>query len=99
MIAKAGRITRSSWPGMENGERCWAMTGKDPDLFNAMEKEEFIGKKGRVSPGGDFTEHHEILIGSGQKRVPPERVAFCFLNGITLTGVGNSDRCRHSSLC
>jgi acetyl-CoA C-acetyltransferase len=38
---------------LENGERCWAMTGKDPDLFNAMEKEEFIGKKGRVLPGGD----------------------------------------------
>jgi hypothetical protein len=29
------------------------MTGKDPDLFEAMEKEEFIGKKGRVMPGGD----------------------------------------------
>ena len=38
---------------LENGERCWAMTGKDPDLFEAMEKEEFIGKKGRVMPGGD----------------------------------------------
>ena len=38
---------------LENGERCWAMTEKDPDLFAAMEKEEFVGKKGRVSPGGD----------------------------------------------
>ena len=38
---------------MENGERCWAMTGKDHDLFKAMEEEEFIGKKGRVTPGGD----------------------------------------------
>jgi acetyl-CoA C-acetyltransferase len=36
-----------------NGERCWAMTGKDPDLFRAMEKEEFVGKKGRVTPGDD----------------------------------------------
>jgi acetyl-CoA C-acetyltransferase len=38
---------------LENGERCWAMAGKDPDLFKAMEKEEFIGKKERVTPGGD----------------------------------------------
>jgi acetyl-CoA C-acetyltransferase len=38
---------------LENGERCWAMTGKDQDLFKAMEKEEFVGKKGRVTPGGD----------------------------------------------
>jgi acetyl-CoA C-acetyltransferase len=38
---------------LENGERCWAMTEKDPDLFAAMEKEEFVGKKGRVTPGGD----------------------------------------------
>jgi hypothetical protein len=29
------------------------MIGKDLDLFKAMEKEEFIGKKGRVMPGGD----------------------------------------------
>lgn len=36
---------------MENDERCWAMTRKDSDLFTAMEKEEFIGKKGRVTPG------------------------------------------------
>jgi len=38
---------------LENGERCWAMTAKDPDLFAGMEKEEFVGKKGRVSSGGD----------------------------------------------
>jgi acetyl-CoA C-acetyltransferase len=38
---------------LENGERCWAMTDKDQDLFKAMEKEEFVGKKGRVTPGGD----------------------------------------------
>ena len=38
---------------LENGERCWAMTDKDHDLFKAMEKEEFVGKKGRVTPGGD----------------------------------------------
>jgi acetyl-CoA C-acetyltransferase len=38
---------------LENGERCWAMTGKNPDFFAAMEKEEFVGKKGRVTPGGD----------------------------------------------
>jgi acetyl-CoA C-acetyltransferase len=36
---------------LENGERCWAMTVRDPDLFRAMEKEEFVGKKGRVVPG------------------------------------------------
>ena len=39
---------------LENGERCWATTEKDPDLFAAMEKEEFVGKKGRVTPGGDI---------------------------------------------
>jgi len=38
---------------LENGERCWAMTEKDSDLFDTMEKEEFVGKKGRVRPGGD----------------------------------------------
>jgi len=36
---------------LQNGERSWAMTGKDPDLFRAMEKEEFVGKTGRVTPG------------------------------------------------
>ncbi|MCU0582703.1 MAG: acetyl-CoA acetyltransferase [Syntrophales bacterium] len=36
---------------LESGERCWAMTEKDPDLFRAMEEEEFVGKKGRMTPG------------------------------------------------
>ena len=36
---------------LESGKRCWAMTEKDPDLFRAMEKEEFVGKKGRMTPG------------------------------------------------
>jgi uncharacterized OB-fold protein len=36
---------------LENGERCWAMTERDPDLFRAMEEEEFVRKRGRVTPG------------------------------------------------
>jgi len=37
----------------ENGERCWAQTERDADLFHTMETEEFIGRKGYVRPGGD----------------------------------------------
>jgi acetyl-CoA C-acetyltransferase len=35
----------------ENGKRCWAQTEKDGDLFGAMEREEFIGKKGTIIAG------------------------------------------------
>jgi acetyl-CoA C-acetyltransferase len=34
-----------------NGKRCWAQTEKDGDLFSAMEREEFIGKEGTITPG------------------------------------------------
>jgi hypothetical protein len=37
---------------LEKGERCWAMTEKDTDLFRAMEQEEFVGRKGKITPGG-----------------------------------------------
>jgi acetyl-CoA C-acetyltransferase len=36
---------------LENGQRCFAQTAKDADLFQAMETEEFVGKKGVIRPG------------------------------------------------
>lgn len=36
---------------VENGQRCWAMTDRDPDLFRAMEEEEFVGRTGCVTTG------------------------------------------------
>ena len=36
---------------LEGGERCWALAPNDRDLFRCMETEEFIGRKGVVTPG------------------------------------------------
>jgi acetyl-CoA C-acetyltransferase len=38
---------------LENEMRCWAHTEKDPELLKLMEAEEFIGKKGEITPGGE----------------------------------------------
>ncbi|MDY6833293.1 MAG: acetyl-CoA acetyltransferase [Chloroflexota bacterium] len=38
---------------LQDGRRCWANTEKDMALFVAMESEEFIGKPGFVSYGGN----------------------------------------------
>ena len=36
---------------LDNGKRCWAQTEKDEGLFSAMEREEFVGKEGTITPG------------------------------------------------
>jgi acetyl-CoA C-acetyltransferase len=36
---------------LDNGKRCWAQTQKDEDFFSAMEREEFIGRKGAITAG------------------------------------------------
>jgi acetyl-CoA C-acetyltransferase len=36
---------------LENGDRCMGMVRNDQDLLKAMEKEEFIGRNGTISPG------------------------------------------------
>ena len=36
---------------LEKGQRCFAQSAKDADLFQAMETEVFVGKKGVIRPG------------------------------------------------
>jgi len=38
---------------LENGQRCFAQTDEDRDLLIAMEREEFVGKKGFIRKGID----------------------------------------------
>jgi acetyl-CoA C-acetyltransferase len=38
---------------LENGQRCFAQTDEDRDLLMAMEREEFVGKKGFICKGID----------------------------------------------
>jgi acetyl-CoA C-acetyltransferase len=38
---------------LENGQRCFARSDKDPDLLRAMETEEFVEKKGLILRGDD----------------------------------------------
>ena len=47
---------------LEDGRRCWANTEKDVDLMEAMEKDEFIGRTGRISHNGGWAQYHPVLI-------------------------------------
>jgi acetyl-CoA C-acetyltransferase len=38
---------------LDAGERCFATMQNDPSLIAAMESEEFIGRKGRLTPGSN----------------------------------------------